>query len=46
MWTWLLISYFVCLVSFHNNYYNFMTVVPVFYVMEGGPSPEEKKNGF
>lgn len=46
MWTWLLISYFVFLVSFHSNYYNFMTVVPVFYVMKGGPSQEEKKMAF
>lgn len=42
MWTWLLMSYFVFLVSFHTNYYSFMTVVPVFYIMKDGASQEEK----
>lgn len=38
----LLMSYFVFCVCFHTNYYNLMTVVPVFYIMKDVASQEEK----
>lgn len=37
---------FVFCVSFHTSYYNFMTVVPVFYIKKHDASQEEKKLAF
>lgn len=42
MWTWLLVSYLFSYVSFHTNYYNFITVVTVFSIMKDDASQEEK----